>query len=153
MPEDIEEILKAVQQIQDDPDMESSIQQELINQLLNPIELNSSRLRIVEEPENGVVSESREGVIINAEGYPEKIKEETINVMMLGDGTSLNPQGIVRCQTCSRLIKEASLSRCLCGKTVCIMCARHNGKYDIWFCGRIHKFLWRLYRIFGIDFR
>jgi hypothetical protein len=147
------DILNLLQEQHLTPSANQSLEQFLIEGLLNPAEKTVRRIRLIEDPNSSVISEIREELIINQEGDPEKIEEETINICSLDDGTPMNTYGICRCQACQRLVRAENLSRCICGKTTCIMCGRFDAKTGIWFCSFWHKILGKFFGCFGIGFR
>lgn len=153
MPDNIDDILNFLQEQETNPNEEQSLEQALMNMLLNPAEKTTKRIIIVEDPSNPVMSEVREEIVINQEGFPEKLEEETINISTLDDGTPMNSYGICRCQGCNRLVSVENLSRCLCGKTTCVRCGRFDAKKGIWYCGFWHKFIGKLYGLLGMNFR
>jgi len=151
MPDNMDEILDFLHQQGLTP--EQSLEQLLIERILNPAERTMRRILIVEEPNNPYINQVREEIIINEQGFPEKVEEEIVNVCTLGDGTPMNTYGICRCQTCHRLVSVENLSRCVCGKTTCVMCSKYDAKTGIWFCSSWHKFVAKFYRLLKINFR
>lgn len=120
---------------------EQSLEQLLMSLILNPAEADAKRIRLVDDPYSGIMSEIREKVIINQAGVIEKIQEEIVNVCTLADGSAFNGYGIVRCQNCGGVVKEENTTRCLCGKVICIStgCAKGSGSYL--FCSTWHRIL------------
>ncbi len=103
MTEDInkEEILNIIQQQQNNQNIETNLEDMLKALLLNPSRMSTERTQLIDNLHNGVISEIKEGSVLNASGFIEDIKQE--NIFMLDDGTSLG--GIVKCQTCSGIVK------------------------------------------------
>jgi hypothetical protein len=154
MPSDIDDdILQFIQEQEANQNAGQDIEQQLLSLLLNPAETTSKRVRLVDDPDNNIISEVKEAVIVNPAGYLEKIQEETINTATLGDGTPLNSYGICKCMSCLQLVRIENLSRCLCGATTCIMCGRFDAKNNIWYCSRSHKFWGKFLGFFGIGLR
>jgi hypothetical protein len=153
MPDNTDDILQILQEQQGNQNIDQDLEQALMNMLLNPAEKTTKQIRIVEDPNNSVMSEVREKIIINDEGFPEKLEEEIINVATLDDGSPMNSYGICRCQGCSRLVSVENLSRCLCGKTSCVMCGRFDAKNGIWYCCFLHKIIGKLFGLLRLNFR
>ncbi len=153
MPDYTDDILQFLQEQESNQSMSQSLEEMLIEKLLNPTEKTVRRIRLIEDPTDSVISQVREDLVMNPEGYPEKVEEEIINVCTLDDGTPMNSYGICRCQSCKRLVRSENLSRCFCGKTTCIMCGKYHAKTGIWFCSFWHKLLGKIYGFFGIGFR
>lgn len=153
MPDSADDILQFLQEQQDNQNPDQSLEQMLIEKLLNPEEKTVKRLRLIEDPNSPIVTQVREEIVVNQEGFPEKIEEETINVSTLDDGTPMNTYGICRCQSCHKLVSAENLSRCLCGKTSCVMCGRFDVKRRIWYCSFWHKLLGKIYGFLGFGFR
>ena len=139
MSEDIkrEEILKYLQQ-QGNQNLDANLESMLMSLILNPLKMSTIRTQLMDNLNNGVISETMEGSVLNEAGIIEDKKP--VNMYMLDDGTSLNE--VVRCQSCGGLVKEKNLYRCPCGKTCCV---RENcGKTDSngrWYCSSWHRFL------------
>lgn len=105
--------------------------------IMSPFRTCTTRIVLSDGSKKKVLSETKEGIVVNAQGSIEEIKE-TIHTT-LDDGTSLN--GIAVCQSCRGTVKEENLRRCVCGKTCCIRpdCGIYvAGK---WYCSRWHSFL------------
>jgi len=104
--------------------------------LLSPLRTSSTKVILSDGNKKRVISETREGVVINSQGSIEEIKEVVHTT--LDDGSSLN--GIAICQTCEGTVREENLRRCTCGRTCCIRpeCGVYsNGK---WYCSGWHAF-------------
>ncbi len=148
---DIEEILSFSEHQQANHNPEQDLEQILLNSILNPEQLKVQRVRIVDSPNTEMVYELREGVVINHAGIPEEIQELVINAQALSDGTPMNTFGIVRCMNCNSVVRETSMTRCPCGRTICLShgCALYSKTTDTWYCCFWHKFLGS----FGINLR
>jgi len=135
----IEDIVRLMQAGQGGQELEQSLEQLLMSQLLNPVQVSTARTLLANISRNGVISECREGSIINSAGVLEDIKE--VKVYMLDDGTSTS--GIVRCQTCGGIVSEKNLKRCDCGRTCCVRpgCGKYLRSKDSWYCCRKHAVL------------
>jgi len=138
--QDILRITQILQQQQSNQNPEMTPEQFLMNTLLNPVRMKTTRNNIMDTENNSIVtSESREGSIINQDGYIEEIIEN--NVFMLDDGTSTS--GIVQCQSCYSVIKEENTRRCSCGKTCCLIpgCGIYLKSTQTWYCCLLHAIL------------
>jgi hypothetical protein len=144
MPEDIDEILQALNQQQGNSNSEQTIEQLLMNLLLNPVKLKRQRIRIEENLNNGVLYELREGTIINEAGCLEEIEEIVINPQTFADGSPMNIYGIAKCPSCGSLVQEENLFSCACcGGTVCISqgCLYYSRFTGNAYCSKLHKYL------------
>lgn len=130
---------------------EQSLEDLLMNQLLNPLEGKLQRIKIIDDPQREFLSEIREGVILNEHGVLQEIREEVINVATLDDGSPLNKYGLSKCPSCNSLLMYTALKRCVCGNIVCETkrCAVYSRKRDLWYCNRFHHLL----DICGINLR
>lgn len=135
-----EDLLNYLRSQQANQGTEDNLEQALINLLLNPTELTTKRIRLVEDPDADVIAEMREGIFVNPAGFLEKVQEEIIYVKMLGDGTSLNNYGIICCPACGNIVREHNSTYCPCGRTVCSTpgCAK-AGRHG-YYCSKIHAF-------------
>lgn len=104
----------------DDDDLlfgEQSLEQSLMNQIINPASIKRTRTNLIDNfGRKATISETRTAGFINDKGVYEEMQED--NIRMLDDGTSTC--GVVICQTCGAVVKEENISRCKCGKTVCV---------------------------------
>lgn len=123
---------------QEGQDVEQTLEQLLLRALLNPETTSTTTTKLMDSPGDGTISKTIEGTTISPAGTPEEIKQT--NIYQLDDGTSTS--GIVRCQTCSGIVKEANLQRCGCGRTVCVIpeCGKTDSNNN-WYCSDWHKFL------------
>ena len=138
-----EDLLNIIRE-QNNQNPESNLEQELMNLILNPNEVSTTRIKLVETPVSGMLSEVREGVMLNpATGNIEKIQEQIIYFNSFDDGSTMNEFGILRCQNCGNLVREENTTRCLCGRIICISenCAKWSGLRNLFFCSKWHKFL------------
>lgn len=117
-----------------------TVEEMLLQLVLNPNRLKIERTILAQQVEGGVLGESREGTVMNAQGFLEEVKEQKF--FMLDDGTSTS--SVVICQTCGGTVKESNLKRCPCGQTVCLRkgCARGGKHSEQWFCCTAHRFLY-----------
>ena len=134
-----EDIIKFLQLQQTNQNIEPSLEQLLMNLILNPMRMSTTRAKLMDNQNNGLISETKEGIVLNEAGFIEDIKEE--NIYMFDDGTSL--KGIVKCQTCEGIVKEENLKRCGCGKTCCVRpgCGKFSESSGNWYCCNWHAFL------------
>lgn len=140
MPDiDINELLQMLQQ-QESVGADQNLEEIILNMLLNPNEASIKRIRLAYDPENNLMSEIREGVIINQQGIPMRLEEEVINIHTLDDGTPMNRHGICCCPSCGARVMQENLSMCACRKLICIKCATYS-KQGKWFCSWWHRFL------------
>lgn len=134
-----EDILQFLNRQQTGQDLDSSLEQILMRQILNPTRLKTTRSILVDVTPDGIISEIREGTVLNPAGFIEELAENRL--VMLDDGTSMG--GVVRCQTCDGIVKEENLRRCGCGKTCCVRqgCGQNvNGLAETLFCSGWHAF-------------
>lgn len=135
-PEDILQFMEA-QKRQLHP--EENLEQLLMKMLLNPTRLKTTRSVLMDVTSDGVISETREGTVLNPAGFIEELSENRL--VMLDDGTSMS--GVVRCQTCNGIVKEQNLRRCACGKTCCVRqgCGQGgDGSMETLYCSGWHAF-------------
>ena len=121
-----------------------SLEDMLIRSILNTVEFNSERKRIVTTPHpKGITYEKKEGMRVNPNGEIERIKEEVNYVQTLADGTAITDNGFVRCQTCNEIVSVESIQRCPCGKTCCISkgCGCYSERNGKWYCCKKHALL------------
>lgn len=134
-----EEILQFLSRQQSNQNLDATLEQVLMRHILNPTGLKTTRAVLVDISSDGVISETREGTLINEAGILEEIRQE--NIYMLDDGTSMNV--VVRCQTCNGIVKEQNLRRCPCGKTCCVRqgCGQNvDGSTETLYCSGWHAF-------------
>lgn len=134
-----EDIQRIVNQQQDNQNIELSLEQLLMQLILNPARLKIVRMNLTDDNGNPIViSENREGTSISEKGFPQEIQEN--NSFMLDDG--LSTQEIIQCQNCKGIIHISSLRRCVCGKTCCLRtgCGKVS-RSGQWYCSSWHKFL------------
>lgn len=134
-----EDIMQYLNSQQPNQSPEQTLEQLLMNLVLNPMEKSTTRTQVAPNPNNGVVTETKEMTMLNEAGFMENVKQE--NIYMLDDGTSMN--GVARCQTCGGIVKEENLKRCGCGKTCCVRpgCGKFSEKKNEWYCCSSHQFL------------
>ena len=123
---------------------ERSLEEYLMQLLLNPMKLKRQRTSVVGEKEIlGILNDIREGLILNENGMLEEIREEYRHVQVLRDGTPVNQNGFSKCQTCGSIVSIDSIRRCPCGQTCCISknCGFYSKKKDEWYCSRKHASL------------
>lgn len=142
-----EDIIQHLNHRQHNQPPDQTLEQLLMNLILNPQSTSTTRTRVVGNSNNGIISETKEGSRIHEAGFIEDIKEDRI--YMLDDGTSLS--GVARCQTCGGTVKEENLKRCSCGKTCCVRpgCGKFSEAKGEWYCCNSHHFL----RFLGIPLR
>jgi hypothetical protein len=127
-----------------DPSQEQSLMDILLK---SSFRQKASRTLIIENT-GDVISESREGSIIDQNGFIHDIKENYVYVF--ADGSSTSPEGYTRCQSCGSTVKK--VFRCPCGITVCqsLECpSKYSKSKNQWYCSTRHKTL----DIFGISLR
>lgn len=124
------------------PSLEEMLMRSILNH--NQAELTSEIKRIVTTPSpHGITQEKREGMRVNAAGVTERIKEEVVYIQTLRDGTAVNDNGFVRCQTCLQIVSTESIQRCPCGLTCCLTrnCGCYSENHDQWYCSKKHALL------------
>lgn len=114
-----------------------SIEEQLMNSLLNPIRIKKTGKYMITRQEQEVpLMEVFEGTVMNEKGFIEEIKKERYYTMP--DGTSLGEY--VECMNCGNIVHKESISRCaICRKTVCILCEKFSSGKS--YCCYWHKFL------------
>ena len=139
--QDIEEILRMFNSQQGaEPDLE----QELLQQILNPMGAQRQRVRIDANIGDDVVYELRTGTFVNEKGVIEEIQELVLNPNTLADGSSMNIFGIIKCPKCNSIIKEESIRVCcFCGNFLCVVegCGYYSTLSGKWFCSFKHRIL------------
>jgi len=125
---------------QQNQNIEPTLEQLLMQLLLNPAQLKTFKKNLTDFKGNKIViAQSQEESSINPSGYLDATNSE--DIVLLSDGTSLC--GITVCQTCGGVVKEENIRRCKCGQTCCIRkgCGKYSKSKNEWYCSRWHKFL------------
>lgn len=121
-----------------------TLEEMLVKAIMNPTKFNSEVRRLVagSHPQ-GVTHETREGLRVHPGGEIERVKEEVNYVQTLSDGTAVEENGFVRCQTCKKVVRVESIERCPCGQTCCISkkCGCYSKSKDQWYCSKSHALL------------
>lgn len=141
----INELLQVLQAQEQDQNPEESIEQNLMQLILNPLRAQRQRIRIDNNIGDGVIFELREATIINEHGIHEELQELIINPQTFADGLPVNVYGVMQCPNCSSTIKTESIRVCCCcGRYLCTVKGCGYTSFDgRWFCSLSH-------RIFGI---
>ena len=144
MPIDPEELMRIIGAQEQTGQDTQTLEQLLCNQILNPVKLQRSRIKIDDNLPEGVVFELREGTVINEAGHPEELQELVINPNTFADGSPMNLYGITTCPQCGSHIHEDNMVVCQCCNKFCCTvkgCANYSWFLKKWFSSRKCKFL------------
>ena len=115
-----QELLRLLEQIEanNKSKSETGLEEILMQTLLNPSRVSRVRTRVMPaQGQDGVVSETIEGNVLNAQGVMEEFKDNRVFILDDGESTS----EISRCQLNGHLVKTKNIVRCpVCSITLCM---------------------------------
>lgn len=140
--QDFDDLRHLIRTLQEQQDNQDSLEQMLLQLILNPVSAQRQIIRVDDDLEDGILFELREATIINEHGIQEERQELVVNPVCLGDGSAMNIYGVVRCSACGSLVMQDSIRVCqFCGRMCCISrgCGRYSKLRDKWYCSRKHR--------------